>query len=626
MIEAYQFQGAPKLYTLNIEKFRGVDFANSPLTVETYRSPDALNMISDLAGFPVSRTGYTSILQVEGRINGIYTLETAEVMKRVVHHGTKLSLWENDTATVIYSNMKDEKSTALQMNQRLWIFDGKKALCFGEFDGEYSVKPISDLAYVPTTVISRTPQGGGTSLEDVNLLQPKRINSFLCTAEDKTYQLQSLDIDSAPVTARKLDSSGSWINLTENTDFTVDRSKGQVTFQEAPGESPVSGMDNLEITYSKTVEGYANRIDGCNVMITYGVEGAADRFFVTGNPDYPNMDWYSASNDPTYFSDLNYSVIGQDSTAIMGYSRLADGSLAVHKERNGIDPTVFNRTGTIIDNKAVFPIRQGSNGVGVVAKRAFANLVNDPLILSSQGVYAVIPVNNAAVNERYAQSRSYFVNPVLIKEPNLKDAEAIEMNGFYYLAVNGNVYVADSRQKSYVDRADGDQYQYEWYFWKNVPVRVFWENEGVLHFGTEGGDIMKFLPDGERDSYFDMGEPILCYWKTPILNLDSFTNYKTLKNAFAVPNPYLRSEINIDYIVKSIPKTVKTSMINIFDFNDIDFSEFTFDTDSFPRIIPTNLKQKKFMLIQLRLWSESGKPFGFYALTLSYTLGGKFKG
>ena len=34
-------------------------------------------------------------------------------------------------------------------------------------------------AYVPTTTISAAPTGGGTSYEAVNLLTPKRINTFI---------------------------------------------------------------------------------------------------------------------------------------------------------------------------------------------------------------------------------------------------------------------------------------------------------------------------------------------------------------------------------------------------------------------------------------------------------------
>lgn len=648
-MKAYIPKRSATLNRLNMNRFKGVDFANNPLMVENYRSPDAVNLISDLAGFPMCRTGYSTLLELPGQINGIFRLKTNDfvngkalpIEKILVHHGEKLDVWDmaNETTTELYDQMNDKRSTCIQMNKFLWIYDGQTALVYGDFGGvDFEVKTVSEIAAIPTTVISRDPTGGGTPLDPINMIQPKRTNSFLGQAGVTDYQLESIHIDDDEVTVRILNSNGDWLDYLEDVHFTVDRTNGVVSFVTAPGASPVTGRDNIEITYARTNQTYLDRVNGCDIATIYGVNGAADRVFIAGNAAVPNFDFYSELNDPTYFGDLWYTMVGQDSTAIMGYSRLGDGSLAIHKERNGQDPTVFIRTGTLINNDTAFPLKQGAEGVGVVSKYAFANLVNDPLILSNQGVYAVVPVANTVANERYAQQRSYFINPRLIKEPNLEEAVGIEFKGFYYLAVNSHVYVADSRQQSYISKAFADQFQYEWYFWNNVPARVWWEYNNELYFGTADGEVMKFLPEGEMDSYKDNGENILCYWKTPILELGSFTNYKTLKNAYAIPSPYLRSEIHIDYIVKSIPKTVqgqtislfqytvKDQDISLFSFEDIDFSDFTFDTDTSPHIIPTNYKAKKFMLIQLALWSDSGKPFGFYGLTLLYTINGKFKG
>ena len=44
---------------------------------------------------------------------------------------------------------------------------------------------------IPTTTISRTPKGGGTLNEDVNMLSDYRINSF-CADGTKDYQLDYL--------------------------------------------------------------------------------------------------------------------------------------------------------------------------------------------------------------------------------------------------------------------------------------------------------------------------------------------------------------------------------------------------------------------------------------------------
>ena len=41
----------------NINKFKGIDLSSAPAQIDEARSPDAPNMIGDLLGKPVKRTG-----------------------------------------------------------------------------------------------------------------------------------------------------------------------------------------------------------------------------------------------------------------------------------------------------------------------------------------------------------------------------------------------------------------------------------------------------------------------------------------------------------------------------------------------------------------------------------------
>ena len=93
---AVQFSApeSPELHTSRLSNFKGVDFANNATQVSTSRSPDAQNIISDLAGKPVKRTGYQTVANFGSRINGIYRLATEDVEKFLVHAGTNLYEWE----------------------------------------------------------------------------------------------------------------------------------------------------------------------------------------------------------------------------------------------------------------------------------------------------------------------------------------------------------------------------------------------------------------------------------------------------------------------------------------------------------------------------------------------------
>ncbi|MEA4816707.1 MAG: hypothetical protein VB120_07615 [Lachnospiraceae bacterium] len=259
----FNLPGSVSRNVLVIDNFRGVDLHNSPANIDMSRSPYAPNMIRDVPGKVRKRMGYALSLEYEGKINGVFYLGD----KRIVHAGEKLfesELGSANPAKEVYDGMADQISKAWQINSKLYIMDGKNYIVYGEFENPdyedsmpvsekkiYTAKPVSETAYVPTIVISRSPTGGGTTLEPINLLQSKWTESFLGEASVEEYQLTTDELDQTPVTARKLNSSGDWVDLTENTHFSVNRQTGTITFLTAPGESPVAGQDNVEITASK---------------------------------------------------------------------------------------------------------------------------------------------------------------------------------------------------------------------------------------------------------------------------------------------------------------------------------------------------------------------------------------
>ena len=104
----------------------------------------------------------------------IYSTDTA-----IIHIGSKLVKWvgfpnENISITVLKSDMNDNKSIMFAFNNEIYVLDGVNYL---KFNGNELIN-IEDIAYIPTTTISRSPSGGGEMYEDVNLLQAKRKNSF----------------------------------------------------------------------------------------------------------------------------------------------------------------------------------------------------------------------------------------------------------------------------------------------------------------------------------------------------------------------------------------------------------------------------------------------------------------
>lgn len=635
----YNFGPSPTVKYLNIAKFRGVDFASSPTQMDKSRSPDAQNIISDLAGKPVKRTGYETVADFGGRINGIYRLATDDVEKFLVHAGTNLYEWVRtngafaSSGSLIYSDMNNVRSTAFQNDKKLYILDGKTYLVYGEFDGAFGVKKVTDVATVPLCIAGQNPDGsGGSVIDDVNVLTTKRTYSFHGTETGTAYRLavDDMKIDSTAVKARVLNASGDWVEKKETTDFTVNRTTGVITFKTAPGKSPATGVPNVEITFSAATDYTAELINKCTIAIQYGVNGATDRVFVSGNGEAKNFHYWSGVNDPCYFPGENYAYLGQDSSAIMGYSLIND-MLAVHKEDNEQDQTIFLVTGATnaSTGKTQFAISGSIAGVGAISKYCFQRLDTEPLFLARQGVYALTTQYLTA--ERYAQGRSWYVDPRLTREADLSEAVATEYNNYYYLAVNNHVYVADGKQKNYEKNTPQSTFQYEWYYLTNIDARVWWEYNGRLYFGDQDGKVKLFMLDSENtaahNAYNDDGAPIRAYWYTPIFSFETISRYKTLKGFWLMLSPYRRSSVEIYYRYKSNLQLVKRETTDIFDFNDIDLSRLSFTTDDFPMIIATNAKAKKFMLIQFCIENNvAGEGFGFYEMEASFIVAGKYKG
>lgn len=262
---------------------------------------------------------------------------------------------------------------------------------------------------------------------------------------------------------------------------------------------------------------YEKRIGDCRFGVQYGIEGNVDRLFLSGNPAFDNVEFFSEYDDATYFPDLNTIAVGARGQAIVGYARLSDNTLAVFKERgNGTDACIFYHTGYYKDEAdgngnlartiAIFPTQAGNVGQTVVSRHACADFGGDPLILSRDGVFGIVLSENIKTADRYTRERSRSVNARLRREPGLSEAVAVCLDGRYYLAVNSHVYVADARTKYYADKDADGSYQYEWWYWDGVPARVLCEVGGALTFGTEDGRVCAFDEQRSDRMYTDIVE------------------------------------------------------------------------------------------------------------------------
>lgn len=593
--------------------FSGVDFLNEPTLVDIRRSPDALNVWKNYrdnqGGCIETRPGYRKLAQIGDRINGIYIFS---LTKAVVHSGTKLYEWSNfpsepdeEHLKVLYSDMNNKRSSFNKLDSKLYINDGKTYLVY---NGTV-VSKVSNNAFIPRTTISRKAGniGGGETYQDVNVLQPKRTNSFCGDGTSKVFYLDAQNIDATSVTAKVND-----VIQQENTHFTVDRANGRVTFKTAPSKPNLSGEDNVFITFSKVIDGYENRIGKCTKALLFD-----NRLFFTGNPDYPNAVFHSELNNPSYVSDLNYYEDGSSDSSITGMT-VGNNVLWIFKNLDQNNANVFYHEPTLdLEHGKIYPTKQGNVSVGCYVDST--NFQDDIVYLSRYGLEGI--TTEKIDSKQAIAHRSFMVDVRMTNENNYKNAMMMEYQGYLLVLVNGKIYLADSRQKY----ANLDSFGYEWFFWdfSQINPSLLKEYNDRLYIGTENGSI--FVLEGTNDD----GEMIYSYWTTPMDNFGYSNQLKTtnkrggIAKVKTIPNGIIkiakRSNKSDEY------KYVTKKSANGFKFSTLDFTNFSFITTDKSYLV-YKIKEKKINELSLKFYSdEKDKPFGIFSSIIEAFVGGYIK-
>ncbi|WP_425755092.1 hypothetical protein ACPW7J_09470 [Ihubacter sp. rT4E-8] len=649
----------PVLHYTYYNDLLGADFSCDSTECNPKRSPDTLNMTSNNGGNPVKRLGWRTkyslgenekIIKLYIDSDFLYAITTAGVYRIA-----------NDTVTKLVDKTI-EKAELVKFNGKVYVFAG------GIYEIGEAFKDVLMDAYVPETIISRKPDGtGGTFLESINLFTPKRKISFLGDTSSKQYNLvpakdQQEDAYKYIITSSvKVEIQGSDGVFAETTAYILPESE-TVTGLDVDGTSKtfsvcapyitftdahppvVTGQDNVRITYEAFDATLENGImrgvykkERAELLSTGVVKShgyiAADRLFcvVGGTRVY-----YSDVNRPDYFPDDNYLKVGNDGE-IKGLHRVGQYLVAIKNEIS-VESTIYLIEGVQFDGQTVFSVTPAIAGVGAISGNSFATLVDEPLFLARTGIYAISGTYISA--EKVVRNRSMLLDKRLCKEADLENAVGVVWNRYYILSVNGHAYVLDGRKKS-SERGRNTDYVYEAYYWENVPATCFFTYANELWFGTEDGRICKFNTDvDDITAYCDDGTeivdndgkllmtggvPIPCKWSTP-LDSDGYPQYfKTLNKKGNVLTllPYDRSSVTISLSKDgNPPMEIGTWQMDIFNWKVIDFSRFTFNSNSSAQDAFLRKKVKKYKRLQVIFENDTiYEPFGIIGYTKTYSIG-----
>ena len=595
-----------RIFRRDYDGLLGVDYSSEMTAISPKRSPDAKNIYRDYAntsagGAIETRPGFELLGEASGKIYGIHIIGD----KALIHHGDKLALAvgfpEQISAFTDFARvtMAQKRSVSLLFKGKLLIFDSLNYLCY-END---TLCEAAASAFVPTTSISASPDGGGREYyQDVNLLSDYRINTFRADGVSTTYKLDVASFDSN--TTPEVSVSGQQMT----SGFTFDSSAGTVSFTEAPEEADYSGGDNVAIKFKKTVSGSKAKITHCSLAEIFD-----NRLFLSGNEDEKGIIFHSELEDPFYFAEESRYDDGSDSAPVSALVAMGE-NLAVIKEEKREGVKVYLHTPSLEHEAGkIYPLI--STGVEIGAKGGGVLFGGEVIYRSSLGFEGL----TSSGGEAKVYHRSYFVDPLLY--PLRETAESYALwKGYLMILIGGKIFLGDNRQ------GFGGE-KYEWFYWDNIGITenntfsaacTLKEYGGELFFGCEGGQICRFT--GTNDN----GEAIMSYWTTPE---DIFAQPARVKNigkrgagasVKRVPNSIFKVAVSTD---KESFENVYSGVTRGFSFVGLNFGEFTFGT-GVRGYVAFSVRKNNIRHLRLKFYSdELDKPFGIYGAWVEYGVG-----
>lgn len=495
-----------------------------------------------------------------------------------VWQATAIGSWESETA---------EHPHMFGFGGKLWLLTGSEYYCW---DGTTFTVPEG---YIPLVAVTIGPEGGasgGELLEQVNKLNGKRRAWLSPDGAGTVFHLP----DSYPIQAVDYVKDLGTNQELPATDYTVDLTGRTVTF----GTAPIEGTNSLEVGWH-VAENFRSEV--CAMRYSEFYNGSQDtRVFLYGDGSsealYSDLD-YLGTPRADYFPDLNEIRVGVENTAITGmirqYSRLicfkTDGAWSISFGQ------ITTPQGDSIPGFYTTPINRS---IGNEAMGQVQLVLNNPVTLFGSDLYEWRSgsFGNLTNDERQAKRISDRVFEAL-HDMDVLGVTAFDDNyhqELFILAENGNAlvwnYVADA-----------------WYFYDNFPMYRPFSFGGELYYGSRWGGIQHVSTDYAYDKFADQEvQAIDCYWSSGSMSFGADYQRKYSAMIWLGIKPETKGEVLVTVETdKSVSYQEKVVTSALFGFDNVDFEDFTFETNRKPQMKRLKIKAKKFVFYNLILKSNN---------------------
>lgn len=531
------------------------------------------------------RPGTRSVLEVgiDAEIEAVWTGYIAgEETVMAISDGKLYSCWDGSAwgLELIGSVGNTDRPCMFGFAEHLYILTGHEYYCF---DGT-SLSVVQ--GYVPLIAVAVTPAGGGELLEGVNKLTGRRKAWFSPDGTETAFQLPEDNV--LTVHAVRSTATGDPI---PGWSF----ANGAVTIQPAPAR----GVSSIEIEWEVDND-FRDEIIAMHFAETFN--GSQDtRVFLYGDGTntalYSDID-HDGKARADYFPDLNEVRVGVANTPITGMIRHYS-SLVAYKSDGayGIQYGVVTLANGNI--AAAFYVTPINRSIGNEAPGQVQLVLNNPYTLFGQDVYewrnSSYYSSNLTRDERQARRISDRVFSTL-HSFNTKRCVCYDDN------YRQEYYIVDPSGKALVYGYATDA----WYLYTDFPMHRPFTFHNELYFGAEDGKIYHVSSNYNYDQRGGEPQAIDCYWESGAMAFGADYQRKNSAMLWIGIKPEAKASIDVTVLTdKEATYPTKEVNYSLFDFEHVDFADFTFSTNDKPQIRRLKIKAKKFIYYKLVLKSNS---------------------
>ena len=579
-----------------VDKFLGLNIANTgdtQLQLGESGNMDNFYITNDLKLRKMY--GYRTFWDFEHPIRATYPANLGGIEYLLVATNNKLYYflkdqiedyenWESITPVEIGTIGTATDVSFFTFDKKVYILSGK----YQSWDGT-TLEEVE--GYTPLVFINTPPAGGGLIYDEINMLSPKKHQTFNGDGSSTVYHLAQ-NYFTSDVDLTSVDKVIVGDTELASTDYTVDTHNGTVTFNTAPPQ----GMDNVDI-YWTLDDGDRSIIEGMKYGTVFG--GDVDtRVFLYGNHNFPNRTYFSgieATKGPSveYFPATAHVDIGPSNFELTDLTRQYDRLLATTNRPEAYYLTISTEqlNVTLTDNSTVqryvpavstYPLNEIH---GNMAPGQGQLIDNYPVTIDKTGLtlWKATNVRDEKNMEDISQRIKSDLNDMNMKAINTLDFQPENQLWFGY---DNRIYIYNYYNKTFSRIKIADSFT----CYSNLGNSVY--------MGLEDGRIVKW---GEEFQTFD-NTHIIAHWEMNFSDFGAAYLRKTMTRLWVLMQPQAKSSAEIGYVTNRKESTVKKRIeykIQVLD--DVMFDDFSFQVSNNPQPFRLKLKAKKFTNMKITI-------------------------